>query len=770
MALNPLNTRNPSRLLAISLLGSVALGTFATPAFAADEPQATAANGEILVTARRRTESLSNVPIAITAFSGEALASKGVTDITALADEVPNVTLEPSRGTNSTLSAFIRGVGQQDPVSGFEQGVGLYLDDVYLNRPQAAVLDVYDVERVEVLRGPQGTLYGRNTIGGAIKYVTKRIANKPTATIKGTYGSYDQADGIITASTPVTKDGLIRIGGSLARLTRGGFGKNLTTGQSNYNKDIWAGRGSLEVHGDKIFARLSGDYTHDASNARGGHRLIPGLVSGNPVLVNKYDTQGGLTSPAQDVKAWGWSLFLEATPNDALTLRSITSYRKDDSSSPIDFDASALVDVDVPAFYKNHQWSQELQVLYSKGRFNGMAGFYYLDADALTQFDVRLFTTVAGLAAYTNADIKTNTMAGFVNMTYELTDQFSIEAGGRYTWDKRGATIVRQNYLGGGSPVFGGAGTAFGAPSTNFSGNATFNKFTPRVSLTYKPDGNNTLYATYSQGFKGGGFDPRGVGVNAPAGVSQGQYLSFRPESVNNYELGLKTRLFARKLSLNLAAFRMDYTDVQIPGSVACTVSGLPSFCGVVSNAGKARMQGAEAEARVKLGNLSLAGSLGYIDAKYRSYITNIASVPTDVAANRKVQNTPSWTGNASATYTVTLPQGRVDLSGGVSFKSTTYQYEIPNVYLDQPAYALLDASLVWHSPDSRMMIGVYGKNLANKRYITSGYAYVAANATSGAIGLNGAGLPTATLGKEGVLTAYYGNPRQVYVSASFTF
>ena len=170
---------------------------------------------------------------------------------------------------------------------------------------------------------------------------------------------------IFTASTPVTKDGLIRIGGSLARLTRGGFGENLTTGQSNYNKDIWAGRGSLEVHGDKIFARLSGDYTHDASNARGGHRLIPGLVSGNPVLVNKYDTQGGLTSPAQDVKAWGWSLFLEATPNDALTLRSITSYRKDDSSSPIDFDASALVDVDVPAFYKNHQWSQELQVLYS---------------------------------------------------------------------------------------------------------------------------------------------------------------------------------------------------------------------------------------------------------------------------------------------------------------------------------------------------------------------------------------------------------------------
>jgi iron complex outermembrane receptor protein len=113
----------------------------------------------------------------MTALSGDQLAAKGFADITSLADEVPNVTLEPSRGTNSTLSAFIRGVGQQDPVSGFEQGVGIYLDDVYLNRPQAAVLDIYDVERVEVLRGPQGTLYGRNTIGGAIKYVTKKIGD-----------------------------------------------------------------------------------------------------------------------------------------------------------------------------------------------------------------------------------------------------------------------------------------------------------------------------------------------------------------------------------------------------------------------------------------------------------------------------------------------------------------------------------------------------------------------------------------------------------------
>ena len=198
------------RSISAILFAGVALGALPAPALAQDTSgtaaQAAApGDDEIIVTARRRSETLTSVPIAITAFSGDELQAKGAGDITALADEVPNVTLEPSRGTNSTLSAFIRGVGQQDPVSGFEQGVGIYLDDVYLNRPQAAVLDIYDVERVEVLRGPQGTLYGRNTIGGAIKYVTRKIDDAFHLRLRGTYGSYDQADGVATISSPLTR-------------------------------------------------------------------------------------------------------------------------------------------------------------------------------------------------------------------------------------------------------------------------------------------------------------------------------------------------------------------------------------------------------------------------------------------------------------------------------------------------------------------------------------------------------------------------------------
>ncbi|MCE2843243.1 MAG: TonB-dependent receptor [Novosphingobium sp.] len=740
--------RTTALLCRASLIASAFAG-LSTPALAQEEG-ASEADDAIIVTARRREENLTDVPIAITSLSADQLERTGAIDITAVAEQAPNVTLEASRATNSTLTAFIRGVGQQDPVSGFEQGVGIYLDDVYLNRPQAAVVDIYDVQRIEVLRGPQGTLYGRNTVGGAVKYVTRKIDNDPRLSLRGTYGTYNQADGVITASTPVG-DGTLRLGGSLARLSRGGFGDNLTTGRENYNKDIWAGRGTVEVHGNGIFARLSGDYT----------------------------SRGGLVSPTQDVKAWGTSLFIEGELNDTLTVRSITAYRKDDSASPIDFDALASTDVDVPGIYKNSQTSQELQLLINSGRFNGLIGAYYLNAKALTQFDVRLFTTLAGLTAFTSADIGTDTLAGFADFTYDLTDQLSLSVGGRYTWDERSATILRQNYLGGGSPVFGGAGVAFGAPGTNFRGKSTFKKFTPRGSISFKPAEGHNLYASYSQGFKGGGFDPRGAGVNAPDLDGNGvrsdaeiaAFLSFKPEKVDSYEIGYKGSLLDRKLFVALAAFRMDYTDVQIPGSVACTVSGLPSFCGVVSNAGKARMQGVEFEARANLGALTLSGSLGYIDAKFQKYITNIASVPTDVAAFRKVQNTPAWTGNAQASYRAELGEGSLTATAGVSFKSTTYQFEVPNPYLDQGAYQLVDASLIYTAPDKRWTLGVYGKNLFDVKYKTSGYNFMAGNATTGVLLTNpvtGALIPA--LGREGTLTAFYGNPRQVFVTATVNF
>ncbi|WWA46508.1 TonB-dependent receptor [Pelagerythrobacter marensis] len=784
----------PKMQLSALLLGGVAAGAIAAaPASAQEQPgesappeEAAPATGAdtIVVTARRREERLIDVPVAVSSFSGEQLAERGALDITDIAQSVPNVTLESSRATNSTLSAFIRGIGQQDPVSGFEQGVGIYLDDVYLNRPQAAVLDIYDVERIEVLRGPQGTLYGRNTIGGAVKYVTSQLPQEFSFKARATYGTYDQAEAVISASAPLGD--IVRIGGSVARLSRGGFGDNLTLGTENYNKDIWAGRASLEIggHGEPVLIRISGDYTRDKSLQRGGHRLIPGLVSGAPVLDDVYDTRGGLDDPRQDVEAYGLSMNISADLGAGLTLRSISAWRKDDSIGPIDFDALPAVDLDVPGAYYNEQISQEFQLLYDDGGpLTGLLGLYYLDASADTLFDVRIFTTFAGLTAYTAAEVDTETYAIFGDFTYDLTERLSLSVGGRYTWDERTASILRQNYLGGGSPIFGGAGVPFGAPSTDFDGSREFRKFTPRASISFMPTPNHNIYASYSQGFKGGGFDPRGVGSNAPAATPGAptdeeiaEFLSFAPEQVDSYEIGYKGSLMGGRLNVAVAGFYADYTDVQIPGSVACTImvgeppEPTPSFCGVVSNAGKATFKGLELEASARLGGgFNLSGSLGYIDAQYDEYITNIGNTPTDVAEHRKVQNTPKWTASGTASYTAPLGSGDLYLGTTVSYRSKTYQFEIPNPYLDQSGYALVDASVVYTAPGDRWSIGLYGRNLFDKQYKTSGYTFVATDPTTGEIETAN-GQPIPTLGPEGTLTAFYGNPRQVFVTATLKY
>jgi iron complex outermembrane recepter protein len=419
------------------LAGTAGLAAFAAPAMAQDsagdvaaeaaaEAAAAAAEeeGVIYVTARRREEKLIDVPLSVTAISGDTLAKQGVQDIVAIAQQVPNITLEVSRGTNTTLTAFIRGVGQQDPVAGFEAGVGLYVDDVYLNRPQAAVLDIYDVERIEVLRGPQGTLYGRNTIGGAIKYVTAPLPDDLSVKVRGTYGSYDQADLIVTASTPIGDS--LKIGASGARLSRGGFGDNLTLGTENYNKDVWAARGTIEFASGIVTARLSGDYVKDNSEARQGHRFIPGLVSGAPVLADVFDTRAGLNIVDQEVEAYGGALNIAIELSDTLTFKSITGYREDSSTTPIDFDSLPAVDLDVPAIYENEQFSQELQLLYEGDKLSGVLGFYYLDASAFTAFDVALFTTLNGLTAQTLGDVDTETWSVFGDFTYDLTDTLSV--------------------------------------------------------------------------------------------------------------------------------------------------------------------------------------------------------------------------------------------------------------------------------------------------------------------------------------------------------
>ena len=791
----------------IGLLGTVAAAALAsTPAVAQENANtspatannqqtstapADASDQQIVVTARRRNELLLNVPVAVTAFSGEQLDRQGALDITDVAQTTPNVTLEVSRGTNTTLTPFIRGIGQQDPVAGFEQGVGLYLDDVYLNRPQAAVLEIYDVQRIEVLRGPQGTLYGRNTIGGAIKYVTAHIkTDGPHASLRTNVGTHGQLDVIASASAPLTQS--LRIGTAIARLSNTGFGRNLTTGQSNYNKDIWAARGTVEFEpAPDTFFRLSGDYTWDNSNPRGGHRLIPNLVTGELPLKNVFDTEGGLNDPKQRVRSGGMALSGEIGLNDWLKFRTITAYRKDHSATPIDFDATPAVDVDVPAIYRNHQFSQELQLVADKGPLQGVAGFYYLNAEASDVFDVRLYTTLPavlpGLTAATEGDVKTKTWAAFTDLTYNFSPQWAVSVGARYTWDNRHARVFRRNLILGGSPQLGGqppfdaTGVQVGPPTSDFTGERTDKSFTPRVSVNFKPTPDHNIYISYSKGFKGGGFDPRGLSTQAPSQDPRDvfNFMTFKPETVDSYEAGWKASVFNHRLQFAAAVFDAEYKDVQVPGSQGCTVNGVATFCGITTNAGKARFRGAELETNWRMAHdlatsgdrLSFAGTLGYLDAKYLQFITNIPGVgPVDVASDRKIQNTPKWTLSGSLDYDTPLAGGRLDLNSTVSYRSKSQQFELATPMLDQKGFALWDANLVWRSAGNRYELGLHGKNLLNKKYIVSGYNFLAQDPFTGKFIVGANGLPVPTLGKTGVLTAYYGNPREVFLSAAVNF
>lgn len=750
--------------------------------------------GAIEVTARRRAESLRDVPISVTAITGEGLEDVGAQDITYLNQVVPNTTMEVSRGTSNTLTAFIRGVGQQDPVAGFEAGVGIYIDDVYLNRPQAAVLDIYDVQRVEVLRGPQGTLYGRNTIGGAVKYVTRRLGRQPAASVRASVGSYSQADLMVKGETPIGEN--VAIGGAVASFNRDGYGENLTLGTENYDKDVLAARASMEwTPHHSLFLRLAGDYLKDESNPVGGHRLIPGLFSGAPVLDDVYDTRGGMQG-RNETEQTGLSLLVEYDINPNWLFKSISAWREDDTINQIDFEALPAVDVDVATIYDNEQFSQEFQLNYSGDNINGVAGFYYLDANAFGPFDVRLFQTgellgLPGLNAFTLGDVDTETWSVFADASFDLAGMLDLATGlelslgGRYTSDKRSSRVLRQNLLGE-SSWFGGDPVVV-ATTSDFEGTETFDEFTPRASLAWQPNDRHNLYVSWSQGFKGGSFDPRGLTSAAPDLDGDGvvseaevfEFMKFEPEEVETWEIGAKSSFAQGRVNTSVALFHSDYTNIQVPGSIGVDTDGdgvSDTFAGVTTNAGAATVQGVELEMNALLGrNLATSGdalttmlTLGYIDADYDEFITAVTDPATgstaleDVADQRVFQNTPDWTGHWNMRYDVPMAmfgnEGMFSVIGAWSYRGKTNQFEIASPFLDQDAYSLYDLHLVWKRNDGRYQIGLHGRNLGDEQYKTAGYVFATPDGSA------------STLGLEGVMNAFYGPPRTITLTGTVHF
>jgi iron complex outermembrane recepter protein len=701
-------------------------------------------SSDIIVSARRRDEGLIQVPIAVSVFSGDTLEAQGAPDITALQRQTPNLTLQVARGSNSTLIAFIRGVGQQDPLWGFEPGVGLYVDDVYVARPQGAVLDIFDVERIEILRGPQGTLYGRNTIGGAIKYVTKRLGNEFRGQARATYGSYNQVDLVGSVTVPLGQN--FAVGGAVAWLQRDGFGTNLTTGAEHYDKDVLAGRLSAEFDTGDVFIRVAADRTEDKSNPRHGTRLTGnlGLAAFQPTE-SVYDTRAGIGDDNK-VVTQGISLTGEIALSDALTLKSITAYRDGRTDTLIDFDNTPGPVLDVPAYYEDDQVTQEIQLTYEGDRLQGVVGAFYLDGRAEGAFDTVIGN--AGLTTYTAGRVDTRSIAVFGDFSYDLTDQFKISAGLRWTKDKKEATVLRQDFLGIRSPAFGNAGAIFFRTRTDYTNERSFEKFTPRVSLSYQPNEDLNLYASWGQGFKSGGFDMRGDAIFIPGTVN-----GYEPETIDSWELGLKGAFLDRTLFLNVAAFYSDYKDQQVTVQAVQPPPNV-GVASVVDNAGQARIYGLEIEMRaVPTDNLQFTAAFGYTNARYNEFLTFIAggTTPVDVADQRVFQNTPEFVVNASATWSNPLFGGTLALTPAVALRSEQGQFEIPNALLDQPATVIVDASVNWTSGDDRFMVGVHGRNLTDEKYRVGGYNF-----------------PGALLGNS--IIGYYGPPRTISLTADVSF
>jgi len=553
-------------------LCAIAVGTvlFASGNLQAQESDNKKGLERIEVTARKTVESLQEVPVSITSIGAVELDEKGISVLTEIQQFSPNTTLQNSRGTNSTLTAFIRGVGQQDPLWGYEPGVGIYIDDVYVARPQGAVFDLLDVERIEVLRGPQGSLYGKNTVGGALKYVTKEMSGDTELNVQGTLGSYNQRDLKVTGQFPVIEDKLY-VGFGLADLSRDGYGEYLQSALpnqnlENYNKDLTAARVTIEfTPSDDLFFRLAWDKTTDDSNSKGGYRLLPSLLTDAPVPDSVFDSYTSLPTENK-VELEGISLTARWDINDAISLKYIGSTRESYSPTNIDFDNTALDIFDVPAIYEDDNSSHEVQFNYSGEGLTVVGGIYYYDGESCGQFEAilgflgRAAFGTPGLTREVSGCNNSESTAVYAQGSYDITEQLSVTIGARYTDEEKQAVVKNGLIFDNVYPesawvpgyvrpsgdivpqVLGSDSNGNGvldAPSVQ-----SWSRFTPRIGLEYQANPDLMFFASYSQGFKSGTFNPRAT-VNEP-GVD--------PEIVDSIEVGLKSD-WSDNLRVNLTLF-----------------------------------------------------------------------------------------------------------------------------------------------------------------------------------------------------------------------
>ncbi|MDX3884374.1 MAG: TonB-dependent receptor [Sphingomonas sp.] len=722
-----MSVRNPRALRALLMLSacSAAIG-YAPAAHAQDDAVAASAadNGsDIVVTARRREEKLQDVPIAVTAVSQANLDSRGFDAVTDVQQIAPNLNFTPGQGGNSGgIAAFVRGVGENDFIITADPAVGLYIDGVYVARTFGATTELLGIDRIEVLRGPQGSLFGKNTIGGAINVVSHIPDGTTRLQADVRYGSYNTVRARANVETALTDKLSIGISGL------GEFGEGwqkIPSGKNLGNKNIVAGRITLHYDGGPFDAVLTADGLHRRQNSAAHSMLAftPTFISDLqsaliapcctvPDRIDRTDSTPELNRDDADSANVGLTLSHEL---GAGTIKSITAYRWVNAVFGRDGDSSSAVNYAGDIHDETaRQFSQELQ--YTTPLFgdrgNLLVGGYFFREK--TRDDTRLivadglypamieagFDPALAEALDLNIDFhnrqKTTNYAAFGNFTYDLTDALVMELGGRYTYEKKTFTqkslrIYSQQPL---IPGF-----------YPYTLSKHWDNFSPRASLSYKFQPGVLGYASWSRGFRSGGFNGRPT--------AEAEIGSYDPEHLTAYEVGVKSSF--GPVTINLAAFRNEYKDQQL-------LVNKTNLNVTYENAGKSRIQGLELELDARVtSRLRVNGSLGLLDAKYLEFESYINGVLTDLT-DRKLKQAPDITGSLSLVYTQPITDSLdATFRADASYRSLTY-IDVENSPLRAPDHAILNLSADFDLPWDGTSLRFAVDNVTNKQVLTAGF------------------------------------------------
>jgi iron complex outermembrane receptor protein len=637
---------------------------------------------------------IQSTPIAVTVLPARTLEQLEIQTVEGLAGVVPAVTISQHTGA---AQVTIRGIGTNSTVVGADPSSTVHLDGVYLGRPVMVFMDLLNVERIEVLRGPQGTLYGRNSVGGTINIVTRQPTNTLETSVRLTAGNYDKlrAEGAI--SGPLVRN---KVMGNFAFLrgTRNGFVTDLDhPDRSLSSEDTWAGRGQVRlVFGTHSELLLSGDYGRfDGIPLTYAKPIMakPGFNFDNPTSLWQVRTSH-LTSGKNMQQ--GASAKLAVRLNAATTLTSLTAYRKSDYRFFIDSDSTELpvLTSDVPD--RQHQVSQEVTLVQHKSKLIWIAGAFFFADHNEGQVEITVYPRRTQIRPF--ATVRGNAWALFGQATYRVSSRVSLTGGVRYTDEQKHLNNI------GGEYVIGTAILNNPASFYDFVDSATYHAWTPKGSIEVQASRNTFVYFSATRGFKSGGFN---ITAQEPG-------KAFGPEFAWSYEGGLKRTMAGGRVRANTAMFYNAYRDLQVQSFVRPAVID-------ISNAGAASIKGLEVEVAATAGRVvQFAGNVSWLEATYDRYLARGPGGTTFDAAGNRLNNAPEWSGGGSAVYEfATGRSGTASVRGDVSWQSRVFFTPVNDAIETQHAYGLLHLRAGFEPRSRRWEMAVYVRNAGNREYIT---------------------------------------------------